>query len=144
MKGLLIEHIAPCGMNCALCIAKTRKNKPCNGCLNDDANKPHQCQVCIVKNCEKLQSLSHPYCSYCDDYPCKRMKQLDKRYTTKYGMSMLYNVNYIKKHGIDQFLQKENKRWTCPTCGQLFSVHREVCMNCETINSNFGVYKGEQ
>ena len=48
----------------------------------------------------------------CKDLPCKRLKSLDKRYRTKYGMSMIDNLQYIKKHGIRNFLKKEEKKWT--------------------------------
>jgi uncharacterized OB-fold protein len=58
------------------------------------------------------------------------MKQLDKRYRTKYGMSMMENLAYIEKNGIDDFLEKEMTKWRCPGCGALFSVHRDKCLNC--------------
>ncbi|MFH0951739.1 MAG: hypothetical protein V1838_00955 [Patescibacteria group bacterium] len=39
------------------------------------------------------------------------MKQLDKRYRTNYGMSMIKNLKYIKKNGIGKLVQREKQRW---------------------------------
>ena len=47
--------IAPCGMNCGLCIGYLREKKPCGGCFKkDDENKPKQCRSCVIVNCELL------------------------------------------------------------------------------------------
>jgi len=126
------KMIAPCGMNCALCIAFHREKNTCPGCLGMDTNKSNYCRKCIIKNCDKLDLNGRKkYCYTCSDFPCKRMKQLDKRYSTKYGMSMIENQNYIKKHGIREFVKNERNRWTCSHCGALISVHRQHCFYCE-------------
>ena len=36
------------------------------------------------------------YCYECDGFPCARVKRLDKRYRTKYEMSMIENLEYIR------------------------------------------------
>jgi len=69
------------------------------------------------------------YCFNCKDYPCYRLKQLDKRYRTKYNMSMIENLNYINKNGIRKFIIKE--KWKCPTCNSYICVHRGFCLNCK-------------
>lgn len=122
--------IAPCGMNCALCTKMFREKNTCPGCNIDDVNKPNYCQVCIIKNCDKRKSKRFPYCFNCDSYPCKRLKQLDKRYRTKYGMSMLENLDYIKESGIRQFIKMERERRTCKKCGGLICIHKENCLSC--------------
>ncbi len=130
-EGMEIYHIAPCGMNCALCIGYLRERKPCQGCLGDDENKPHHCVVCRIRNCnERNPEEGLGYCFQCDKYPCQRLKQLDKRYSGKYHMSMLENLEMIKDQGIERFIENEIRRWTCPNCGQLVSVHRDNCIRC--------------
>lgn len=96
--------IAPCGMNCALCLAFQRKKKRSPGFWEEDPNKSHSCQVCIIRNCPTILNNSSHFCYECENMPCKRLKQLDKRYRTKYGMSMIENLNEIKEKGIDVFL----------------------------------------
>ena len=113
--------IAPCGMNCALCRAYLREKDKCPGC-RDDVIYPY-CRHCIIRNCPELKSSKSKYCGKCDNFPCRRLKNLDKRYRTKYGMSMIENVNYIHKHGIRKFIRREKRRWQ--KGGKIFCVHNK-------------------
>lgn len=125
--------IAPCGMNCGLCIGHLRIKNPCGGCFNkDDENKPKYCRSCAIVNCELLGKTQSGFCYECDKYPCLRLKRLDKRYRTNYRMSMIENLEYIQNNGLDEFLKNEEIRWTCSECGHGLSVHRDVCLNCKT------------
>jgi len=47
------------------------------------------------------------FCFECEKFPCLRIKQLDKRYRTKYNMSVLENLENIKKLGVREFVQNE-------------------------------------
>lgn len=123
--------IAPCGMNCGLCIAHLREKKPCGGCFKeDDKNKPDVCRSCSVVNCGYLTETESGYCFDCPGYPCQRLKNLDKRYRTKYGMSMFGNLLFIKEKGLDSFLESEQKKWKCRNCDSGLSVHRDNCLKC--------------
>lgn len=125
------EFIAACGMNCGLCIGFLREKKPCMGCYKkDDKNKPKVCRSCAIVNCELLAQTKSGFCYDCDRYPCSRLKRLDKRYKSNYGMSMLANLDYIQKNGIGEFLKNEQERWTCEACGSGVSVHRDYCLKC--------------
>lgn len=127
------EMIAPCGMNCAICIGFLRDKNPCPGCLGDDQNKPKHCVNCSVVICPELEKQEDRFCYDCEKLPCKRLKTLDKRYRAKYSMSMLENLENIKVWGIEKFIASEQKRWTCPQCGALLSAHRDDCLNCGYI-----------
>ena len=122
--------IAPCGMNCRLCRAYVRDKKPCPGCRADDNSKSKSCITCHIKNCEKIVSGGIKYCFECDSFPCARLNHLDKRYRTKYGMSMIENLVNIKKFGIRDFIRNEKERWSCRECGQLICVHKPQCLCC--------------
>jgi hypothetical protein len=124
--------IAPCGMNCHLCRAYRRdKNvKACPGCRRDDEHKPTTCVTCRIKNCEKIVKGGLKYCFICASFPCARLKHLDKRYRTKYGMSMIGNLEDIGKLGLRQFVRAEKARWTCPKCGDMICVHKPRCLSC--------------
>ena len=130
--------IAPCGMNCGLCIGYLREKKPCGGCFKiDDENKPKVCRSCKIVNCDSLSETESGFCYDCVKYPCTRLKNLDKRYRTNYGMSMIENLAYINAYGLDKFLNIEEERWKCKVCGEGLSVHRDFCLNCKTeINKN--------
>ena len=127
--------IAPCGMNCALCIGFLRENNRCCGCVHGGASTPNYIRKCIIRNCEKLKEARRQYCFDCDTYPCKRLKNLDKRYRTKYGMSMIENLESIRKSGIRRFVRDEKERWICRQCGGIVSVHRSECLFCDREKS---------
>ena len=122
--------IAPCGMNCGTCIAYMRPKNRCPGCWHDDKLKNKSCIRCIIKNCALLDKTDSKFCYDCSKYPCLRLKQLDKRYRTRYKTSFLDNLIMIKQNGIDYFLAFETKRRKCPDCGSTLSVHRDKCLAC--------------
>jgi hypothetical protein len=118
-------------MNCGICMAYLRDKNRCDGCWEEDKQKPESCKKCIIKNCISLEKTDSKFCYDCEKYPCKRMKQLDKRYRTKYNMSMFENLMFIKSKGIESFLENENKRWRCSCCGAILCVHRDFCFICK-------------
>ena len=128
------DDIAPCGMNCGICKGYLREKRKCPGCRMMDKNKPEYCRKCIILHCEILKKNKMKFCSNkCEKYPCTRLKNLDKRYRNKYHMSMLENLDFIKKQGIDKFLEKEKKKWTCPECGGIITCHGGMCLDCDFV-----------
>jgi len=127
------ELIAPCGMNCRICIGyfgyamndRKRKNI-CEGCRIRDKN----CAF-IKKQCEKLSKKEVEYCFECEDFPCENLEKLDKRYQEKYDMSMIKNLEFIKENGINLFLKQQEEKYKCPYCGGVICVHNKKCYNCE-------------
>jgi hypothetical protein len=111
-RKLAPELIAPCGMNCRICIAhfgytlqgKKRKNAR-NGCRTRKSKSAF-----IQKQCEKLAKNQIAFCFECADCPCKNLKKLDKRYRENYGMSMIENLIYIQTWGMDKFLESEQEK----------------------------------
>lgn len=131
------DLIAPCGMNCAICIGHMREKNRCPGCnlMNEETSR--YCRKCIIKHCDILKQKKLKFCSdACEKYPCLRLKNLDKRYRTKYGMSMLENLEYIKNKDIEKFVEQEQARWKCPECGALLCVHRISCLKCNTKSNH--------
>jgi hypothetical protein len=134
--NLTSDLIAPCGMNCALCASnlalrndlksKGIKIPYCIGCRA--RNK--KCAF-IKKKCSKLLKGEVAYCFECNSFPCDRLKTLDNRYKSRYRMSMIENLNFIKQHGMRNFLAEQEKRWKCPRCGEMVCCHNGVCFNCE-------------
>ncbi len=128
---IIPELIAPCGMNCAICIGHMREKNKCLGCRGIDENKPKGCRKCVINSCHILKKNRMLFCSEkCEEFPCTRLKNLDKRYRLKYGMSMIENLKNIDKSGISKFVKFEQKRWKCMKCGNLLCVHRDSCLEC--------------
>lgn len=131
MSGNFSEAlIAPCGMNCGICSAFLRAKNKCPGCRLFTGDKPVSRARCIIRNCEFIKGDNPGFCFNCDDYPCKRLKNLDKRYRNKYKMSEIENLEYIKDKGIAKLIEKERIKWTCSHCGGTINVHKQVCSEC--------------
>jgi hypothetical protein len=125
------ELIAPCGMDCAVCMRRFRKKDQCRGCRGDDANKAKTVVACVIANCAYLRDTGSRFCSgRCPDFPCRRLKDLDKRYRAKYHMSMIENLEKIEASGIREFVRLEKARWACTACGGLICVHTGRCSQC--------------
>lgn len=129
--------IAPCGMNCGICIAYHREKRPCGGCREQysanglgTAYKPKHCVHCSIVNCELLSKEESGFCYSCEKFPCRRLKQLDKRYRARYGMSMLENLESIRDKGLGPFIAGEHEKWKCKHCGAVLSAHRDECLQC--------------
>ena len=128
--------IAPCGMNCALCagylaLRNDLKNKgikmiSCPGC------RPRNKKCAFLKgHCSRLSNGEVTYCFECTSFPCDRLKTIDKRYRSRYRMSMIANLNFIKEKGIENFLNNQEEAWKCPNCGGLISCHNGLCFVCD-------------
>ncbi len=130
------DLIAPCGMNCGLCIAfqfkeldlnkKGFQKKYCLGCIPRGEHCVHMASTCEMIGGGKLR-----LCFECSSYPCRRLKALDKRYSSKYHMSMIENLDYIQANGMERFLKNEEAKWKCPNCGGKICCHNGLCLNCD-------------
>ena len=130
------SSIAPCGVICDICLGFQRSKNKCVGC-NNTGNKPYHCTVCSITNCEEKKGNKKLLCYECNKFPCRRIKDLDKRYIAKYGESPIQNLRRIKEIGLDSFIESEKAKWKCSECGHLLCVHKEVCLNCGNLNDYF-------
>jgi len=138
-QGDIMEHldnyillIAPCGMNCGTCVAYLREKNKCPGCRGSNLKKPITRVKCKIKTCDAFEdNKGANFCYECTKFPCANLKHLDKRYRIKYNMSMIENLENIKKIGIEDFVSNEIKRWLCPICRGTICVHKGYCYNCK-------------
>jgi hypothetical protein len=70
------------------------------------------------------------FCFECTDFPCAKLKAIDGRYKARYRMSMIENLEFIRDHGIAEFLSKQSDLWKCNNCGHLICCHNGICYNC--------------
>jgi hypothetical protein len=111
-------------------MAYLREKNRCPGCRETSLGKPVTRVKCKIKNCQIFQKGESKFCFECEKFPCDRLKHLDKRYRTKYTMSMIENLENINKFGINEFLRNEMKRWTCSNCSGTICVHKKCCIDC--------------
>jgi len=144
------ELIAPCGMNCGICSgylafkhgvrSKGIRMPYCVGC------RPREKKCAFLKKrCELLLNGHVKYCYECGDFPCDGLQHIDKRYKTLYRMSMIENLECIKKNDIKQFLVEQEERWKCPECRAVICCHNGICYNCglEKLRNKKQLYKWE-
>ncbi len=101
--------------NCAVCASylamkndlnkKGFRKKYCPGCLLRNKN----CTF-MAKQCDMVGKGLVRFCYECEKYPCHRLKILDKRYRTKYHMSIIENLDLIKANGMGPFPDMEKKK----------------------------------
>lgn len=111
------NSIAPCGMNCGLCIMHLRAKNTCPGC-SSGRKVNGRCIKCGIKLCKERHG---KYCFECDKFPCERLLRLDKRYQERYGMSEIENLKTIQEKGIQTLLTQEEKKWVSDE--GIFCVH---------------------
>jgi hypothetical protein len=128
------DLIAPCGMNCRLCWGFIREKNTCPGCLRNDNQESAKSKYrtrCKIRQCKQIAKGKNRFCSdNCDSFPCTRLRQLYKRYRTKYEMSMIENLKMVNEVGIRQFVRNEYEKWVCLECGELICVHKPKCLSC--------------
>ena len=123
--------IAPCGMNCGVCIAYLRFRNPCLGCRAPDRGKPKTRRICKIKTCLVQRGNKLEFCAGCERLPCKPLQRLDRRYREKYSMSMLENLQTIATTGVAALVERERAKWICPGCSAMLCVHKSYCLSCQ-------------
>ena len=129
------DLIAPCGMNCTVCSGflaskydvkkKGVRMAYCTGCRP----RGKKCAF-LKKRCELLLNGKVEFCHECEEFPCKNLKHIDTRYRTFFHMSLIGNLQFIKEHGLTEFLESQREKWQCPDCDELICCHNGICFSC--------------
>ena len=100
------------------------KNKPlefCPGCRLEN-----QCGKCDIKDCAEEKKI--PYCSQCNQFPCKKIVEFNNDGIPHHSKSMK-NLKSIEKMGAKEWLEVQSKEWSCE-CGTKFSWYLKNCTKC--------------
>ncbi len=132
------ELISPCGMNCAICsnylaYINNLNRSQCSGCRPNNKKCSYLFERCSGINHALEGCTTAKFCFECEQYPCKEINRMDKRYKNNYKMSVKSNLKYIHKNGIEKFVKEEYRKHHCSKCGGLISVHNQKCFECDTI-----------
>ena len=71
----------------------------------------------IMKRCKYLPKKEVEFCFECKVFPCGNLRKLDKRYRTRFKMSMIENLEFVKENGIEEFLKNQKEKYKCHECG---------------------------
>jgi|TARA_B100000315_G_scaffold119033_1_gene109094 hypothetical protein len=132
------ELIAPCGMNCSICsnylaCVNNLNKSQCAGCRTSNKKCAYLFEKCTGINHSLEGNANAKFCFECDQYPCKGIERMDRRYRENYKISVTDNLEYIKEYGIKVFLAEQYKDHKCSRCNGLVSVHNKKCFRCDTV-----------
>lgn len=109
-----LPTIGCCGLDCGLCPRHyTVGISRCPGCAGPDFfNKHPSCS--FITCCVTKRNLE--VCAECSEFPCSKFKSDEEYQQLKQSSSyptykkVMPNLNYIKEHGINKFMEQQNKR----------------------------------
>jgi hypothetical protein len=100
----------------------------CNGCM---ALTPE----CSGSGCERvrcLDSKGYKFCFECPSFKersCEKYEKLASRYLER-GEDMRASLIRIEMGEVNVWLEEQDKRWRCPSCGHPISWFGGKCFNC--------------
>ncbi|MHC6202479.1 DUF3795 domain-containing protein [Breznakiellaceae bacterium SP9] len=122
------EILAVCGVNCLVCSAYLNKKNACPGCrAQETEHNRKSCINCAKKKCAFDTGLR--WCFECGQFPCLKIKRLNKRYGQNYGIDLVQNGLDARKDR-DSFLSEQRKQFICETCGGIIDRHHQKCSEC--------------
>jgi hypothetical protein len=106
--------VGVCGLDCGLCPRYyTVGPSRCPGCCGPEFfNKHPSCS--FITCCVKKKNLE--VCAECSDFPCSKFKSDEEYQQLKESSSypsykkVMPNLNFIKEHGIERFVEQQKKR----------------------------------
>ena len=130
--------IAPCGMNCAICsrylsYINNLDRSQCGGCRPENKTCSYLFEKCSGLNSSIRGTASAEFCFKCDQYPCRQINRMDKRYRSSYEMSVKDNLERISNKGTDTFVKEQSKKYCCSKCDDVISIHNGKCFTCDEI-----------
>ena len=130
-SNIFRENIAVCGVNCLACSAYLSEKNPCPGCTApEEKHTRKSCKDCLKKDCALDQGLR--WCFTCERFPCSKIKSLNNRYKTNYGVDLVENGE-CAKCDMEAFLKEQRVQFTCVVCGGVVDQHRKKCSECGLV-----------
>jgi hypothetical protein len=106
----------------------------CDGCLSDKVYPT--CIECRhgFRECSKAKGVT--WCFECTDFPCQRLRDFLNIHVVN-GIShhalLIEELHYMKDHGIDAWVEKQEKASQCPSCRQRVYWHDHQCPYCKML-----------
>lgn len=142
-KEVRKELLAPCGLYCGVCgvlIAsrdRTQKfrerlstvyNLPaeeilCRGCLSDE--RFVYCRACPIRSCTEAKG--YEGCHQCGEFPCAQIQAFPLPVGKKV---ILRAVPAWRELGTEAWVEAEESRYRCPSCGRALFRGAKRCREC--------------
>jgi hypothetical protein len=126
------NELAPCGVFCGACPSF---NKTCFGCTSDNQKQQRKSKWnCRIRICcyEKMELF---FCGDCEQFPCDKVsKKLIHSHPGetkfKYRHEIPENMTKFKELGLEDYLEYQRRKWSCPSCGGRVVFYKYSCVDC--------------
>lgn len=153
------DFVAPCGLYCGVCailiahrdnnlklkekLVELYKGKTpgkgtlpgseslaledirCQGCLSEEQFM--HCKQCQIRACTRHRG--YEGCYQCDEFPCAHVESFPMTVGKKV---ILRAVPYWREVGTERWIQDEEARYLCPSCGNKLFRGAMRCNKCKT------------
>lgn len=134
------RYDAPCGLYCGACgtiladkagsvdiLAKEWGMQPgqlvCHGCKTGTTGD------CTFRDCVASKGIE--YCFQCDTFPCDELVRFRNDRASHHSV-VLRNLRRMREIGVEQWLEEQRLRWSCPNCGAGSFWYDAECKMCGT------------
>jgi len=115
--------IAPCGMDCAICMAHLRTKNPCGDCYTPERQRRRNCPIFT---CGKVKGRYH---HTCDTFPAVGLSSWTNDTGRDWHEYALRTPQRSVWMASVAFVKNERERWTCQECGGTIDVHHWCCFS---------------
>jgi len=84
---------------------------------------------CKIVNCLDLKGVD--FCYECEEFGnggCEKWYKIAEDHA-EIGMNLHENLLFIKTFGVEKWLEEQDKKWRCPSCGKPVS-EEDKCFQC--------------
>lgn len=121
-----------CGLYCGACpnLLNTKSGtgtEPCHGCKSEQSAE--YCASCDIKAC--AQGRGYEFCDECSEFStCESMQKFLKNANWPVEQIISNNMESVRRNGLSQWLEMQERRWSCTNCGAAHSWWDEICPEC--------------
>lgn len=119
-------YFSLCGLNCGLC--SMRLSNHCPGCGGGEHHS------CAIAKCS-LEHGAPEYCFQCDDFPCAKYKDVDKKDSFITHKNQLKDIQKAKNIGIDAYTKEQTEKVDILNCLlDNYNAGRQKTFFCIAVN----------
>ncbi len=96
----------------------------CEGCRSEVVM--YWCRRCDIKRCASERGVD--FCHECPEFPCPLILRF--RMSRPHHEPVFENMKAIEGEGIDKWLQDQDRRWRCMSCGRRVTFYDTLCRAC--------------
>ena len=106
-----------CGLFCGACGAPD-----CGGCRSDFIDE--WVEKCRFRTCAREKGID--FCCSCSECPCTELYAFMND-EWPHHRTIEANLEYIKRHGAEKWLDAQKKEWSCARCGSRINWYQKMC-----------------